>query len=1482
MHHPNESENGEEPFLELIDSETLKNKVCKTEFNGKKEKTQQKLGPEPTTEPQDTFIEENSSNQVQSLQKIVHRFGNVNPVFKYNSLLPTGKFKAGNRGQKFRFLIDTGATHSFATENFINQIEHRDLNKTMNIVTMGQNDVQKGRVVQGLLPLTKKTFIKLNLCVLPHLCTVDEVHMPQAEFIQAALNKQAILDTYPRPEESVDVIIGMDHMNRIVKHYDILNTNLSVITTIWGKIVAGSFTVKPATIMHSTCNFSSLNKVDNIISNRELLADLKDFFNNEMIGVEKQVQETPPDLLQEHENMKLIDAYAVKKFKENLQYKNGQYYTRLLFHPTERVIYNNALAALARFRSMEKGLERKPSYVHEMFHDAMKEYRLRGDVEKLDISLEDALKEAKGRQNLFYLAYKGVLDLERQTTRLRIVFDLSMKDGRGQMSLNDSLLAGPRLQLDQVDLLMQFRRHRVAYAGDISKCFLSINLSDEADKNLLRFFYRDPKTKKIDVYRFRKLIYGATDSPFQSNATIRVHTEKVMKENPALKESATIIQKQTYVDDLTGSHESEERVAQIIKEVTHILQTGGFYIRKWMSNNKNVIATIPEKERAVTVENDPLQSAPAKILGLGWDPKTDVLRVQLPKEWKSFVTRPPTKRNLASLIPSIYDPIGMLSPYVAVAKMSLNTAWTISPDHWDKSLPSLQEEWANFVQQLSEIPNFTLPRSLNLPMDQDFLNTVLICVFGDASQKMLGCCAYMRIPRNDGKYETFFLFARSTIPPKHANSIPRKEAEALRRAARMGLYLQKVFNLPRSNVHLFTDSLVCLAWTHTDKYQLKLYIANCIQEIQDTQLKIFYIQTSENPADLITRGSTIANLASSRLWQHGPKFLIDPIHLWPEQPTSHWQIMQNKDYLEEIKSTPKPAKINTSHILKESKVLEELAARHSNFHRMTRIFAYVLRFIYQIRRKLDKPFSNKSLFLSEMPLCIDRTVSMPEKDFAFMHWLRILQQTAYPQELLAAKLHKRSSVEYQNLISTKSPIQQLTPYLDEDVQLLRVGGRLGKGDHMSFDARHPIIFPRDTLYTQRFVRQLHNDNMHAGLSWTLALVRERFWIPKGRPLIKKVLSFCVPCQKFDKRTLTQLEGPLPSARLNPSDCFTETGFDITGPFYVHPVESQGKVQRGEFIKSYVMLFTCFLSRAVHLELMLGNMDTHTCIMAIRRFISRRGLPKRLYCDNAPQFASAEKSLTELLNKVTKDEGFLRQINDMNIEFIFNVPYGQHRMGVYERLNRTFKNPLRKFLGKTHLSAVEFETVLTEVEAMVNGRPLTGIYDQDQSSVTILTPAHLMLGKPLKTIPGYYDSAPKLPATSNDLVSRWKYRQLLLRRLWDEYFQLYQKELMSRTLWKKPKPNLRVNQLVLLKEENAKRNLWPLGRIIKVFSDKDGLVRTVTVRTPLGQYDRPIQLIVPLEIDTPSLTDSSPTAETPLTKLPVKTIKPITTSLATGS
>ena len=281
--------------------------------------------------------------------------------------------------------------------------------------------------------------------------------------------------------------------------------------------------------------------------------------------------------------------------------------------------------------------------------------------------------------------------------------------------------------------------------------------------------------------------------------------------------------------------------------------------------------------------------------------------------------------------------------------------------------------------------------------------------------------------------------------------------------------------------------------------------------------------------------------------------------------------------------------------------------------------------------------------------------------------------------------------------------------------LLRCHGRYSNAD-LSFNAKYPKLIPRLEYFTHLVIKDAHERMLHSGVSHTLAQVRQEYWIPQGKKETKGVVSRCTICRRYEGPPYALPPMPsLPQDRVSKSEPFQSIGLDYLGPILV----KKGR----ERVKFWVCLFTCLAIRAIHLE-WIRNLTASQFLCCFRRFFARRGKPRHIISDNASQFKLTAKVLDRQWQQVIDSDEVLYYCSSENISWKFITEAAPWQGGFYERLVGLVKRALRKSIGRQLLDWDELATLLTEIEAIINTRPLTYVFEDFESGFS-LTPAHFL-------------------------------------------------------------------------------------------------------------------------------------------------------------
>lgn len=249
----------------------------------------------------------------------------------------------------------------------------------------------------------------------------------------------------------------------------------------------------------------------------------------------------------------------------------------------------------------------------------------------------------------------------------------------------------------------------------------------------------------------------------------------------------------------------------------------------------------------------------------------------------------------------------------------------------------------------------------------------------------------------------------------------------------------------------------------------------------------------------------------------------------------------------------------------------------------------------------------------------------------------------------------------------------------------------------------------------------------------------------------------------------------------------------------------------------------------------------------------RGTPNLIISDNAQHFKLANSVLDKIWKGYETDTELHSYIKTTNIAWKFNIPMAPWMGGFYERLIGSVKRSLKKTIGQTLLTLIELQTLIKEIEAILNSRPLT--YISNQTDDTILTPSNFLgSGAEKLCFPTIYndDDEYKPTTTSKDnLIILWRKGQNLLNNYWKAWKSDYLLNLRERNDTKHFRNSCnelpKVGNIVIIKDANTPRAHWKLGKIVKLNISNDNLIRSIKLKLGNKRFvDRSIQQLIPLE------------------------------------
>ncbi|XP_063415855.1 uncharacterized protein LOC134697506 [Mytilus trossulus] len=412
---------------------------------------------------------------------------------------------------------------------------------------------------------------------------------------------------------------------------------------------------------------------------------------------------------------------------------------------------------------------------------------------------------------------------------------------------------------------------------------------------------------------------------------------------------------------------------------------------------------------------------------------------------------------------------------------------------------------------------------------------------------------------------------------------------------------------------------------------------------------------------------------------------------------------------------------------------------------------------------------------------------------------------------------------------------------------MRCKGRIHNAP-LSESAKQPYILPANHRLSELIVLNSHELVMHSGVNATVTQIRQTFWIPSLRQFTRKLLHRCTTCKKVNGKPYRAPDPlPLQKIRLQEAPPFTVTGIDFTAALQV-------KENDGTLKKVYICLFTCASTKAVHLEI-IPTMNEESFLLGFRRFTSRKSLPQIVMSDNALSFISASQEVKRLC----ESKKFEEALSSFGVEWRFIPKRAPWFGGWWERLIALTKTNLKKTLGCALINLDMLQTFVTEIEKILNDRPLT--YDStDIIDSEPLTPAHLLYGRRVTTLPYPRTEMDNINETyalnASDISKRAQRLSTLIEHFWNRWRFEYLTSL--RKFHKKTgdnKINIKVGDVVQVHDDKP-RIKWKTAVVEEVVTGNDGLVRSAIIRTNSGQTSRPIVKLYPLEINEDELSNTS--------------------------
>ncbi|GFY21718.1 integrase catalytic domain-containing protein [Trichonephila clavipes] len=497
----------------------------------------------------------------------------------------------------------------------------------------------------------------------------------------------------------------------------------------------------------------------------------------------------------------------------------------------------------------------------------------------------------------------------------------------------------------------------------------------------------------IKTFELSTVTYGTTNAPFLATRTLK---QLALDEAGNFPLGSSVVMSDMYIDDVLTGAETLLEAKELKNQLINIFAKGGMVLHKWCGNNTELIES-----------------------------KIDLHELN-------------TKRDVLSTIARIYDPLGLLGPVVAKAKIFLQKLWMLKID-WTDLLPdTINREWRQFVESLQVVNDININRCIVVEQPE----VIELHGFSDASQSAYGAVVYCKSITSDRKMLVHLIASKSRVAPTKQTTIPRLELCAAVLLAKLVHRVKQALKLNVTNTFLWSDSMIVLSWIRKESYQLKTFVANRIATIQEmtSSEQWRYVATEDNPADFVSRGMDSLKLKTCELWWNGPKFLMSN-----QYPQRQIPVAVIKD----------PGKLKNcsdfSNFFLDSAInsfVNNLLNLSNDYFKIIRVLSFICRFVYNCKSKESKGIG---------PL------ELGELKKAEQLLLKLVQKEEFKVEM--------NGIQNSAMVPSNSRVKTLNPFIDSE-GILRVGGRLRNSD-INYNQKFPILLPSKHKLTYLIVEYFH-------------------------------------------------------------------------------------------------------------------------------------------------------------------------------------------------------------------------------------------------------------------------------------------------------------------------------------------------------------------------------------------------------------------------
>jgi hypothetical protein len=936
--------------------------------------------------------------------------------------------------------LDNGSNVSFCSERLMTQLGATGKKLRITVDTMGVPHKMTSFSLKGLLvsDLDNRNSIQLNTVYTKSDIPVLAGHIPTQDDISAWPHLSDI--QLPQIDGDIGLLIG----NNIADAY----TPLDVRTGPRGSPHATK--TRLGWVIWNLHRRSSNSGLSVNRAHLSFIEQIEDDKRLERLFQQSMTIDFPERMIDDRREDSVEDKMFRLKVEQSISLVNGHYQLALPFRDSVR-LPNNEVQALQRLQSLKKKLEKNPDFHkdYNTFMETVFKNHYAEQVPDEDLSRNDG--------KVWYIPHHGVYH-PHKPGKIRVVFDCAAK--HFGISLNSVLLQGPDLTSSLLGVLMKFREESVAVMADIEAMYYQVRVPKD-DIDCLRFFWwpQGNTSKQHVACRMLVHLFGATSSPTCS--TVALQRTALDHKNSFSQEICNSVRHNFYVDDFLKSVPTVDLAVSLVQDMTDICSKGGFRLTKWCSNARDVIHSIPVEERAKqlkVIELDKEGLPAERALGIQWMVEEDQFSFKVAV--KSLV---PTRRHILSIVSSVFDPLGFVSPFTLTAKLILQDLCRRGISWDQESEGDDLRKWQLWLSELSRLDQVQIDRCLK-PVGFGEVTECQIHHFADASDYAYGVVSYVRFKNVSGDIHCALILSKSRVNPLKKPTIPRLELTAATVAVRIQKLVADQVNYKVDSVYFWTDSMTVLRYLRNVSTRFHTFVANRVTLIREASdiAQWRFVGTAVNPADAASRGLSVDALLESNTWYQGPHFLWQPESEWPDQPC-----------MEGVPSDDVEVKKVNIGVTERDHVAEDVTSRcirfFSKWMRLKKFVAWVL----IMKKCLRSWVSRRKGLLMELMKVEDNSARCEQIAEDNMKKYKVAAMSSAQQRVRDTQLttdllneaeqvlcmreqqhhfkDELNRIECRKVVSKNSKLYRLDPIIKDG--LLRVGGRLDRAV-IPYDSKH--------------------------------------------------------------------------------------------------------------------------------------------------------------------------------------------------------------------------------------------------------------------------------------------------------------------------------------------------------------------------------------------------------------------------------------------